>query len=63
MKPLQIIVRILMVFCFVNFALSWFGINLIPFLPPERFDISRFSSMIIFIIGGALLFILEKGKD
>ena len=52
-----------MVFCFVNFALSWFGINLIPFLPPERFDISRFSSMIIFIIGGALLFILEKGED
>ena len=60
MKPLQIIVRILMVFCFVNFALSWFGINLIPFLPPDRFDISRFASMVIFIIAGALLFKVDK---
>jgi len=43
-----------------NFGLSWFGINLIPFLPPDRFDISRFASMVIFIIGGVLLFIAEK---
>ena len=56
MRPLQIIVRILMTFCIANFGLSWFGINLIPFLPTDRFDISRFASMVIFIIGGALLF-------
>ena len=60
MKPLPIIVRILMACCMANFGLSWFGINLIPFLPPDRFDISRFASMVIFIIGGVLLFIAEK---
>ena len=58
--PGQIIVRILMTFCIVNFGLSWFGINLIPFLPPDRFDISRFASMVIFIIAGALLFKVDK---
>jgi len=58
----QIIVRILMAFCMVNFLLSWLGINLIPFLPPDRFDISRFASMVIFIIGGALLFVVDKSR-
>ena len=60
--PGQIIVRILMFFCMVNFLLSWLEINLIPFLPPDRFDISRFVSMVIFIIVGALLFIVDKPR-
>ena len=60
--PGQIIVRILMAFCMVNFLLSWLEINLIPFLPPDRFDISRFASMVIFIIVGALLFIVDKPR-
>ena len=60
--PGQIIVRILMAFCMVNFLLSWLEINLIPFLPPDRFDISRFVSMVIFIIVGALLFIVDKPR-
>ena len=58
----QIIVRILMAFCMVNFLLSWLEINLIPFLPPDRFDISRFASMVIFIIVGALLFVVDKSR-
>ena len=60
--PGQIIVRILMAFCMVNFLLSWLEINLIPFLPPDRFDISRFASMVIFIIVGALLFVVDKPR-
>ena len=60
--PGQIIVRILMTFCMVNFLLSWLEINLIPFLPPDRFDISRFASMVIFIIVGALLFVVDKPR-
>ena len=60
--PGQIIVRILMFFCMVNFLLSWLEINLIPFLPPDRFDISRFVSMVIFIIVGALLFVVDKPR-
>ena len=60
--PGQIIIRVLMAFCMVNFLLSWLEINLIPFLPPDRFDISRFASMVIFIIVGALLFIVDKPR-
>ena len=60
MKPLPSIIMIVMLCCFINFVLSWFGINLIPFLPPDRFDISRFASMVIFIIAGAFLLIAEK---
>jgi len=46
----------------INFLLSWLGINLIPFLPPDRFDISRFASLVILIIVGALLFFVDKPK-
>ena len=60
--PGQIILRILMFFCMINFLLSWLGINLIPFLPPDRFDISRFASLVILIIVGALLFFVDKPK-
>ena len=60
--PGQIIVRISMFFCIGNFLLSFFEINLIPFLPPDRFDISRFASMVLFIIIGALLFIVDKPR-
>ena len=52
MKPLQIIGGILLVFAIADFGLSWVGINLTPFLPPE---ISRFSPIVIGLIGGALL--------
>ena len=52
MKPLQIIGGILVVFASADFGLSWLGINLTPFLPPE---ISRFSPIVIGLIGGFLL--------
>jgi len=52
MKPLQIIGGVLIVFAIADFGLSWVGINLTPFLPSE---ISRFSPIVIGLIGGALL--------
>ena len=39
---MQIIGGILIVFAIADFGLSWIGINLTPFLPPE---IARFSTI------------------
>ena len=49
---MQIIGGILIVFAIADFGLSWIGINLTPFLPPE---ISRFSPIAIGLLGGALM--------
>lgn len=43
---------ILIIFAIVDFGLSYLGYNLTPFLPD---GISRFSPIIIGLIGGALL--------
>ena len=45
----QIIGGILIAFGVADFGLSWFGINLTPFLPP---DIARFSPVAFMVVGG-----------
>ena len=52
----QIIGGILIAFGVADFGLSWLGINLTPFLPPE---IARFSSIAFIVVGG---FIMNAGK-
>ena len=54
---MQIIGIILIVFAIADFGLSYMGINLTPFLPPE---ISRFSPIAIGLLGGFLLNIGNK---
>jgi hypothetical protein len=53
----QIIGGILVAFGVADFGLSWVGINLTPFLPPE---IARFSPIAFMLIGGA---IMKTGGD
>ena len=53
---MQIIGYILIIFAVADFGLSWLGINLTPFLPPE---ISRFSPIAIVLIGG---FLVNQGQ-
>ena len=48
----KIIGLILIVFGVADFALSWMGINLTPFLPHE---IARFSPIAFMVIGGAIM--------
>ena len=54
-KPQEIIGGILIAFGVADFGLSWFGINLTPFLPP---DIARFSPVAFMVVGG---FIMNAG--
>ena len=51
-KIMQGIGSILIIFAIADFGLSFMGINLTPFLPD---GISRFSPIIIGLIGGALI--------
>ncbi len=48
----KIIGGILIAFGAADFLLSWAGINLTPFLPPE---IARFSPIAFVLIGGAIM--------
>ena len=48
---LQIIGGLMIAFAFVDFALSYGGVNLTSFLGPA----SRFSPIVLGLIGGALL--------
>jgi|TARA_Y100000310_G_scaffold224869_1_gene226741 hypothetical protein len=48
----QIIGGILVAFGVADFGLSWAGINLTPFLPPE---IARFSPIAFMLVGGAIM--------
>ena len=54
-KPQEIIGGILIAIGVADFGLSWFGINLTSFLPP---DISRFSPVAFMVVGG---FIMNAG--
>ena len=49
---MQGIGSILIIFAIADFGLSFMGINLTPFLPD---GISRFSPIIIGLLGGALI--------
>tara|TARA_B100001996_G_C18594371_1_gene567286 strand:+ start:179 stop:343 length:165 start_codon:yes stop_codon:yes gene_type:complete len=49
---MQGIGSILIIFAIADFILSYMGVNLTPFLPD---GISRFSPIIIGLIGGALV--------
>ena len=51
-KPQEIIGGILIAFGVADFGLSWFGINLTYFLPP---DISRFSPIAFMVVGGIIM--------
>ena len=51
-KPHEIIGGILIAIGVADFGLSWFGINLTSFLPP---DISRFSPIAFMVIGGIIM--------
>ena len=56
---MKIIGGLLIVFAVADFGLSWMGINLTPFLPPE---IARFSPIAIGLLGAALMNIGNKGE-
>ena len=56
-KPHEIIGGILIAIGVADFGLSWFGINLTSFLPP---DISRFSPIAFMVVGG---FIMNAGDE
>ena len=49
---MQIIGSLLIIFAIADFGLSYMGYNLTPFLPD---GISRFSPIVIGLIGGAFL--------
>ena len=51
-KIMQGIGSILIIFAIADFGLSFMGVNLTPFLPD---GISRFSPIIIGLLGGALI--------
>tara|TARA_B100001248_G_C27336302_1_gene433998 strand:- start:902 stop:1078 length:177 start_codon:yes stop_codon:yes gene_type:complete len=51
-KIMQGIGSILIIFAIADFGLSFMGINLTPFLPD---GISKFSPIIIGLLGGALI--------
>ena len=51
-KPHEIIGGILIAIGVADFGLSWFGINLTYFLPP---DISRFSPIAFMVVGGIIM--------
>ena len=51
-KPQEIIGGILIAIGVADFGLSWFGINLTYFLPP---DISRFSPIAFMVVGGIIM--------
>ena len=51
-KPHEIIGGILIAIGLADFGLSWFGINLTSFLPP---DISRFSPIAFMVVGGIIM--------
>ena len=57
---MRIIGTLLIIFAATDFILSWLGINLTPFLPPE---ISRFSPIAIGLIGGFFLSQSEKKEQ
>ena len=48
----RVIGGILIAFGVADFALSWLGVNLTPFLPHE---IARFSPIVFVLIGGAIM--------
>ena len=48
----KIIGLILIIFGVADFALSWMGINLTPFLPP---GLAQFSPLVFVFIGGAIM--------
>ena len=48
---LQILGSLLLIFAVADFALSWMGVNLTPFMGPA----SRFSPIIFGVIGSVLL--------
>lgn len=54
---MKIIGLILIIFAIADFGLSYMGINLTPFLPPE---IARFSPIAIGLLGGFLVNIGDK---
>ena len=49
---MQVIGSLLIIFAIADFGLSYMGYNLTPFLPD---GISRFSPIVVGLIGGALL--------
>ena len=51
-KPHEIIGGILIAIGVADLGLSWFGINLTSFLPP---DISRFSPLAFMVVGGIIM--------
>ena len=53
---MKIVGYILIVFAVADFGLSYAGINLTPFLPPE---VNRFSPIAIGLLGGLIL----KGSE
>ena len=53
---MKVVGYILIVFAVADFGLSYAGINLTPFLPPE---IGRFSPIAIGLLGGLIL----KGSE
>ena len=53
---LQVLGGILLVFAVADFALSWMGINLTQFMGPA----SRFSPIILGVIGSALMNITKE---
>ena len=53
---MKIVGYILVIFAVADFGLSYAGINLTPFLPPE---VSRFSPIAIGLLGGLIL----KGSE
>lgn len=57
MKILGYVGSVLIFWAVADFALSFFGINTTPFLPPT---IGKFSPIILGVIGGALLNIANK---
>ena len=51
-STMQVIGSLLIIFAIADFGLSYMGYNLTPFLPD---GISRFSPIVIGLIGGAFL--------
>ncbi len=56
MSFFQILGGLLMIFAIADFAVSWMGVNLTPFLG----SVSRFSPIIFGVIGAALM---NSGKE
>ena len=54
---LQVLGTLFLVFAAVDFALSWMGVNLTPFMGPA----SRFSPIIFGLIGTVLMNVNKEG--